>query len=141
MPDPVFSDAWAKSCAREIAARVSYRQAAATWEGAVLLVMMPDAHAGIDAERTVFLDLWHGDCREARVGAADDPERASFVLAGTAGAWRQVLSGRVAPLMAIMTGRLRLTKGSLTALIPFAHAAKELVAAASAVPTEFPAPA
>jgi putative sterol carrier protein len=54
------------------------------------------------------------------------------------GTWRRVLHGEVAPLMAIMTGRLVLTRGSLAALIPYAMAAKALVDAASAVPARFP---
>jgi putative sterol carrier protein len=40
-------------------------------------------------------------------------------------------------LFAIMTGRLRITKGSLLNLMPYVGAAKELVGAAAAVPSSF----
>jgi len=130
---PVFSDAWARACAEMLSAREAYRVAAANWEGAVVLVM-----AGEGSERRVFLDLWRGDCRAARAAELADEELARYVLSGTHAAWRQVLTGTLAPLLAIMTGKLRLTKGNLAELVPYAGVARELVAAAAAVPAVFP---
>ena len=51
---------------------------------------------------------------------------------------RQVLTGQTPPLMAIMTGKLRLTKGSIMELLPYVAAAKELVLAAATVESTFP---
>jgi putative sterol carrier protein len=116
--------------------REGYRAAAATWEGAILLVMLGD---GAGQERRVFLDLWHGDCRDARAAGPEDEAAARYVLTGTVAAWQQVLTSAVAPLVAIMTGKLRLSKGSLVELIPYVNAAKELVAAAALVQATFPA--
>ena len=132
---PVFSDDWARACAEALNQREGYRAAAATWEGAILLMMtaVPD-----QGERRVFLDLWHGDCRVARAGSPEDEASARYILSGTVIAWRQILAGTVAPLMAIMTGKLRLTKGSLVDLLPHVNAAKELVAAAALVRASFP---
>ena len=133
---PVFSDDWARACAEVLNQRDGYRTAAATWEGAILLMMTaigPDR-----GERRVFLDLWHGDCRLARAAGPEDEAAARYVLSGTVIAWRQVLTGSQAPLVAIMTGKLRLTKGSLVELIPYVNAAKELVAAAALVEASFP---
>lgn len=134
-PHHVFSDEWARACAQVLNQREGYRVAAATWEGAILLVMNGGAPA--DARR-VFLDLWHGECRLARAAGAEDENAARYVLSGTVQAWQLVLTGSVAPLVAIMTGKLRITKGSLTELIPYVNAAKELVAAAAAVEATFP---
>ncbi|MEP6573431.1 MAG: SCP2 sterol-binding domain-containing protein [Gemmatimonadota bacterium] len=135
MPE-VFSNAWAAACARELNGRPAYQAAAATWEGAVVLQM---SGGDIDVpDRAVFLDLWHGQCRTARAAAPGDLDMAAYVLAGTIDAWRGVLEGRTAPLLAIMSGKLRITKGSLAGLAPYIGAAKELVAAATAVETDFP---
>jgi putative sterol carrier protein len=136
MPFPVFSDDWATACADVINQSSAYRAAAATWEGALVLLMTPDRLPG--EERRVFLDLWHGDCRLARAAGLEDEASARYVLAGSESAWRLVLTGKVAPLLAIMTGKLRLAKGSLAELIPYTGAAKELVAAASAIDAVFP---
>jgi putative sterol carrier protein len=135
-PLPVFSHDWAQACAEVLNQREGYRAAAATWEGAILLTM-----TGVGPhqdERRVFLDLWHGDCRLARAAGPDDEQVARYVLSGTLVAWQAVLTGSVAPLIAIMTGKLRLTKGSLFELIPYVNAAKELVAAAALVESVFP---
>ena len=136
MPLLVFSDAWASACAEVINRSAAYRAAAATWEGAILLLMTPDKNAG--DERRVFLDLWHGDCRSARAASAADESTARYVLAGTESSWRLVLTGKIAPLLAIMTGKLKLAKGSIAELIPYTTAAKELVNAAAAIDATFP---
>ncbi len=136
MPLPVFSDAWASACAEVINRSSGYRAAAATWEGALILLMTPDKVPG--EERRVFLDLWHGDCRSARAATLDDDATARYVLAGTVSSWHLVLTGRTAPLLAIMTGKLRLAKGSLAELVPYTAAAKELVTAASMIEAVFP---
>jgi len=45
---------------------------------------------------------------------------------------------RFDPLFALMGGKLKLERGSVSALLPFARAAKEMVTAATRVPTRFP---
>jgi putative sterol carrier protein len=137
MSHPVFSDAWARACGERINASAAYRTAAQRWEGAILLRITADAGIGGE-ERAVWLDLWHGECRQARGGNGQDHEAARYVLAGTLTSWRAVLTGQVAPLMALLTGRLSLAKGNVAELLPFVGAASELVAAASAVATDFP---
>jgi putative sterol carrier protein len=137
MPLPVFSDEWARACAARINQRPGYREAAASWEGAILLAIIPDSGDGRGALR-VFLDLWHGDCRVARAAIEEDEALARFILAGPLAAWRAVLTGGTAPLFALMTGRLKLTKGNLAELLPHVVAAKELVAAAAEVEASYP---
>ncbi len=130
---PVFSDAWARACAQALNQNSAYRSAARTWEGAIILHMQGPAD-----ERRVLLDLWHGDCRSGRMASGEEEHLARYILSGTLVVWRQVLEGRTAPLFAIMTGKLRLTKGALAELVPFAGAAKELVAAVSSIEAIWP---
>lgn len=132
---PIFSDPWATACASLINASEAYRAAAQHWEGAVLLVM--SLPGGTEADRRVFLDLWHGECRQARVARVEDDETARYIMAGEGEAWRQVLNGRIPPMLAFMTGKLKLTKGTLLELLPYVHAAKGLVAAAAAVEADW----
>lgn len=134
----VFSEAWATEWCRVLNDRPAYQAAAATWEGAVALVMTRGGVASSE-ERSVFLDLWHGRCLAARVATPEDLEAARYILSGTAPGWRGVLSGTMAPLTAIMTGKIRLTKGSMASLVPFAGAARELVVAALEMEVSFPA--
>src|SRR5690242_12850664 len=103
MDEFLFSDAWAKACQDEINASAEYKEAAATWEDAVAFAM--DTPAG---ERAVFVDLWHGECRSARLAQPGDLDRAPYVIRGDEDTWHAVLEGRTEPLMALISGRLKL---------------------------------
>jgi putative sterol carrier protein len=134
----VFSATWARAWRDALNASEAYKRAAASWEGAVALVMHPDAASGVTAPRAVWLDLWHGSCREARLATEADVASAAFVIEAQASVWRELLHGKSSPITALMLGRLRLTRGSLSALLPFAGAANELVGTAIAIHSVFP---
>lgn len=136
MPYIVFSDAWAAAVAAAINASPTYREAGRAWEGALLLAMLGDTPAEQDLR--VLLDLHHGECRAARAATPADEAESRYVLSATRSNWQALLDGRLAPLMAILTGRLKLTKGNLAELLPFVGAAKEMMAAASAVEASWP---
>lgn len=136
MTPRIFSTEWAGDWKRALDVHAGYRAAAATWEGSLVLQMHSPDDPG--AARAVYLDLWHGECLEARAGSADDIATAKFVLSGSVETWRRVLRGEVAPLMGLMTGKLTLSRGSLAALLPYAAAAKALVDAAATCPALFP---
>jgi putative sterol carrier protein len=131
----VFSDAWARACAAAINDNLAYRAAAAAWEGAILLHIVASEP---DGERRVYLDLWRGECRMARPGTATDEDEARYILAADRTTWRQVLTGATPPIMAIMMGKLRITKGSLAELLPHVESAKQLVVSAASVRASFP---
>jgi putative sterol carrier protein len=130
-----FTDAWAAAWAEHLNASAAYRLAAATWEGGVVLEVADGAG---EPEAAVYLDLWHGACRAGRVATAADRESARYILRGSRGVWQQVLAGKSQPIMAVMTGRLRLVRGDLAGLLPYAGAAKELLSTAGAFETTFP---
>lgn len=133
-----FTAEWAEAWCAALNANSAYRSAAAGWEGAVALVMHADGTPGIAARRAVFVDLWHGTCRASRVATEDDLATAPYVIEANAAVWRDLLVGRSSPILALMTGRLSLTRGSIAALLPYANAANELVATAAHVQTVFP---
>ncbi len=133
MSHEVFSEDWAQQWAEELRASDNYRAAAATWEGSLALVMSSE-----DSDsKAVFVDLWHGECRDARQANDDDRATADFVIAGDVETWKQVLAGTLEPVMGIMSARLKLERGSLATLVPQVKAAQELVAAAARIDTVF----
>ena len=134
----VFTQSWVQAWADELRSSEAYRLAAIKWEGALMVEMEADPDYGIDAERAVFLDLWHGDCRSGRLPIDGDQDNAEFIIRGPAAAWKRVLDGDLEPIFGIMSGKLKLTRGSMTALMPFVGAAKELVAAAVRTGGYFP---
>lgn len=138
MAAEIFTDEWAQEWHEEINVNDNYKKAAAKWEGAIGMVMTEDEGMGIPKERVVVADLWHGDSRSAKAITSADLDDVPFVIKANPEAWKKVLAGRLDPIVGLMGGKLKLAKGGLFALLPYAKAAKELVASAIAVDTEFP---
>lgn len=88
---------------------------------------------GDQAPRAVYLESGGGRCRAARAASTADLDAAEYVFEARPEIWGELLAGRMAPVMALMTGKLRLTRGSLATLMPHVAAARELIATAGAV--------
>lgn len=134
MPLEAFSLPWAQAWARALNESAEYKSAAATWEGAVGL-LLDDSDP--DCRRAVVLDLWHGACLSAQVADPENLDAARFVFRGSSTAWRKILTEGASPVIALMTGQIQLAKGELSALLPYAGAARELLGLAGSVPTRF----
>jgi putative sterol carrier protein len=134
----IFTDAWAQAWNDSINQNEDYKKAATKWEGAIGMVMTPDADMGVPEERIVIADLWHGDCRGAKAASEAELEEAPYLIKANPTTWKSVLAGKTDPIVGLMGGKLKLAKGSLLALLPYAKAAKELVRSAINVDTTFP---
>lgn len=114
-----FTDDWAQAWGRALDEDDDYRRAAARWQGGIVFVVEPD--------RKVFLDLEGGRCRAARVATPEDETAAAYAIQASPEVWDEVLDGRLDPLYGLARGRLRLAKGGLASLLPFAAAAQRMV--------------
>jgi putative sterol carrier protein len=65
-------------------------------------------------------------------------DEAPYLISATPATWKSVLGGKTDPIVGLMGGKLKLAKGSLFALLPYAKAAKELVRSARDVSTSYP---
>ncbi len=131
----VFTDEWADAWAEELRGSTSYREAAARWEGSLALVLTDDLSS---TERAVFVDLWHGECRAARRADSQDLEQADFLIRSDVATWKRVLANDLDPMFGLMSGKLKLDRGSLAKLTPYLNASRELVKAATRVDSIFP---
>lgn len=127
----VFSAGWAGAWQAALNDSAAYREAAARWEAPLVLALREGG--------AVWADLWHGGCRAARAATPEDLASAVFVIQADAAIWQRLLSGDLDPVFALMSGKLKLERGSVSALLPFARAAREMVLAATRVATRFPA--
>lgn len=135
----IFTDSWARAWGEELGRSEVYRTAAVGWEGEVLLVLEGGDGLALEGDRPVLLDLWHGECRDARTATPADLEVAPFELRAAAGVWKRLLDGNLDPLFALMSGKLKLARGNVAQLLPYAQAAKEMVAAARRIEACYPA--
>lgn len=136
-PLEFFSALWVQAWVDELRSSEAYRQAASTWEGSLIFCLGSAHPTPANGERAVFLDLWHGECRRAHFATDEDFAQAEYIIEADLQVWKGLLQGRAQPLMALMTGKLRLKRGSLSSLMPHVQSSQELVAAASRVPTDF----
>ena len=137
MSHEVFTQDWAVAWGEAIRASDSYRTAARRWQWPMVITMSFDPDLDLP-DRSVFLDLFEGDCREARSATETDRAAVPFIISGDFHAWKQVLERDLDPILALIAIKLKLEKGSLAALIPYVTAARELVATAAQVPYRFP---
>lgn len=138
MAEEIFTESWAEAWCREMNESEAYSEAAETWEGAIVLRLAPDASWGIEEERSVWVDLHHGECRGVREATEEDLRDAPYVIRADPYTWDRVLKGELDPISGLMRGKLKLKRGSIVSLARYVTAAKELVAAATRVETRFP---
>lgn len=129
------SPEWAAALKDAINASPAYRSAAKTWEGDFWFIVEPDDDGS--AERAfIYVDLWHGECRDCFVTSDDTLKSPEFRIWGTAARWARVITREVDPIKALLTNTLKL-KGNLAKVMRNVKAAQELVLCAAAVPTQF----
>lgn len=138
MAAEIFTGGWARDWCDEINDSAAYAEAAESWEGALVLAVHADPSYGLEEGRAVWVDLWHGECRGARAATDADREEAPYVIAADPYSWQRVLDGELDPISGLMRGKLKLESGSVVELARYVRAAKELVAAATRVESDYP---
>lgn len=127
------SDEWAKALHTELNGSAAYQDAAKKWEGDLCFEVL--AGGGLEKNAYLYMDLWHGECRSAY--ASDEPMDAAFTLSAPLGQWKEIVDGRLDPIKAITSRKLKL-KGPLIKIMKAPKAAIELVNCAKALDTAWP---
>lgn len=131
---PTFpSREWIEAYRDRVNANEAYAEAARDWEGDFLFVVEAGKGQG---ESTFYVDLWHGQCREARLLGPGEAVSAAFTYRGPYENWVRLIQGEIDPIKGLLTGKFRL-QGSMMKVMRYTKAAKLLVETASQVPTEF----
>ena len=132
---PFPSDAWVKALMEVLNKSAEYEEAAKTWEGDFYFVVEPGGT--LTRPVTLYMDLWHGKCREAFEVADASVKTPAFRLNAPIANWKKVLLKQLDPIQGMMTGQLKL-KGNMVMIMKSVKAAKELVSCTTLVETEFP---
>lgn len=128
-PLRLMSQEWADALYEEINRSDDYYQASTRWTaGAVAMIMLPAPQHGYPAAEAVLLDLYRGKCRVARnVPLETARQQAAFVLEGSYENWMAIIERRSQAIPMIISGKLKLAKGSLRKLMPYTKSSQELV--------------
>jgi putative sterol carrier protein len=129
------SEEWAKLYMEQVNANKSYEDAAKTWEGDFLFIVQADAD--LKETATMYMDLWHGKCRNAELVKPGEDKKAAFVFSGPYGNWKKLITTRSDPIQGLLTGKFKL-QGDMAKVLRAVRAAKELVETTSKVPTDWP---
>ena len=131
------TEAWFQALVSLINDSDEYREAAADWEGDIAFLVEAEPDRGLPADVWGLLDLWHGACRGGGVIDAERGREAAYVLRAPYSRWREVVTGELDPIKAMMQGKLKV-QGDLPTIVRQVRAANELVELTQQIPTEFP---
>ena len=130
------TDEWAKVLQTKLNRSEAYKKAAAKWEGDFYFVV--EKGGGVPEDVYMYLDLWHGEARDAYLEVDPSSKKPAFTLQAPLEIWKGVLEKKIDPIRGIMTRQLQL-KGNMMKIMKAPKAATELVECAASVDTEWPA--
>jgi putative sterol carrier protein len=129
------SDEWIKELSAQLNASESYERSAKDWEGDFIFIVEPDD--AYDGSAYLFLGLFHGKSPGAALIDTLEEREAEFIISAPFSNWKLVIEGKLDPIQAMMTRRLRL-QGNMMKIMRYPKAAKEIVACCALVPTDWP---
>lgn len=104
------SEEWLESLREHLNTDEEYARIARKWEGDLVFDITPSG--ALKERNLIYLDLWHGQCRNAYFLNREDQEKPAFILQATFDTFVRVLTGKLDPMQAMMTRKLRV-KGSM----------------------------
>ena len=135
MPHKFPSAEWVAELMAQINADEEYAQAASAWEGDLNFVV--EGVPGADKPFVIYLDLWHGKCREVDFGDEASARPAAFRINAPIANWKRVITKQIGPIPALISNQLKV-HGNLPYILRHVRAAQQLVECATRVDTEFP---
>jgi putative sterol carrier protein len=132
-----LTEEWVQAFKEEVQTSPSYKEAAKTWEGDITLVVKADSKVGMADDIYLYMDLWHGDCRDMRLVSKEEGHSAKFIITASYDRWKQVAKAELEPVKGMMQGKLKL-KGNLPYIVRYVQAGRELIKCTSKIPARFP---
>ncbi|MFQ5407717.1 MAG: SCP2 sterol-binding domain-containing protein [Anaerolineales bacterium] len=126
---------WLQAFETKLNADDRYAHIARNWEGDILFKI--ERSDGFPESMSLYLDLWHGKCRQSFIMDEDhrlegDP---AFVLAASYDNFARILEGKLDPMQAMLARKLRV-QGSMAymmrnvpVVLDFVRCAKEVTLA------------
>ena len=142
------SQEWAELFEKAVNENEAYAKAADWWEGDFIFQI--DPHGGLDKQIRVWVGLHHGKCTGCHVlkdnedyrllDKGDEPSgkpfEVEYVYASRIDVWEMILKKELDPIRALLSGQAKVT-GDMPKILRATEAAKELVASATTIETEF----
>lgn len=138
MSQVVFPSAdWVKELKQQLNTSPAYADAAKNWEGDFYFVIEPEKGQPFADAVYLYMDLWHGECRDAFLVDSKGAKAPAFVMSGPYSKWKKIVTAKLDPLQGLMTGQLKL-KGNMVMIMKNVKAAQEMVRACTRIDAQFP---
>ena len=124
------SKEWVQIFKDKLNTDAQYAEIARNWEGDVYLTIEPGV--SLEKQIAVYLDLWHGKCREAYIVENGLEKEVAFMLKGVYEDYLQVLKGDLHPMQAMLTrklsvgGNMGLLMRNVPTVLDFVRCAQEI---------------
>ena len=128
------SEEWLKGLEAKLNSDARYQEIAKNWEGDLFFFIEPEGR--LKERLTFYLDLWHGTCRKVEYQpTAESYPSPTFTLSSTYGNITSILTGKLNPMTAMMTSKLKV-KGSMGYMMRNVPTVLDFVRCAQEVTTE-----
>jgi putative sterol carrier protein len=117
MAFPYPSDAWIKELRRVCNDDPEFTDSCTNFSGK--MVWQIEAEPG-RLDKTAYLYCWihHGELKEAEaLNSTDEKPDVEYIITGKYQAWKEIVKGRLEPLRALTTRKVKLVKGSQLKLL------------------------
>ena len=135
MAIPFPSDGWIKALKDVLNSDSDYAHIARQWEGDIMFLVEPDG--AFPQPVCMYMDLWHGECREARELSGPTEKKAAFTLSAPLPVFMRIVQGKLDPVQAMMTRQLKVN-GSMVYMMKNVPTILKFVKCTQKVESEFP---
>ncbi len=126
---------WVAQLQHEVNNSAAYASSGKTWEGDFYFIIQHEG--GPVPEQRMYLDLWHGKCREAHLVTGPESITPEFTITGTTKTFRKIFEKKLDPIQALMTKQLKL-QGNMMKIMRSVKATLDLVNCCSLIDTVYP---
>lgn len=95
---------WPQALMEKLNSDQRYAQVARNWEGDMLFQIEPSG--SLNEKVAYYLDLWHGQCREAYVADSSKELKPVFTLKASYDNYVKLLKGELDPMPALLTRKI-----------------------------------
>ena len=130
------SQEWILALKEELNNSPAYADAAKKWEGDFYFIV--NAGEKVTDDIYLYMDLWHGECRDAFLVEDASVKSPEFKLMAPLNVWKGVMDKKINPIQGLMSGKLKLD-GPMMKILKSPKAATELVECCTKIDTTWPA--
>ena len=105
---------WLEDLKEKLNTDEKYARVAKNWEGDMLCQL--DADDTLKESMLLYIDLWHGKCREVAMWDEIGDKKPAFIMKASYGNFLRVLRGDLDPMQAMLTRKLGV-KGNMAVMM------------------------